>query len=212
MHTTFENRTDAGRLLAENFSDLQDQPDVFVLGLPRGGVPVAAEVARIINAPLDVLLVRKIGVPGREELAMGAIASGDELVLDDEIITAFDVTDEQLQRVLGREREVLRKREQLYRGDRPLPDLRGKTVILIDDGLATGSTMRVAILAVKEQDPGQVIVGVPVGSPDRVHAIGREVDRIECVSSPAGFRAVGQWYRDFHATSDQEVTSILNLG
>lgn len=209
MHITFESRVDAGKALAELFADLRDRDDTLVLGLPRGGVPIAAEVARAINAPLDVVLVRKIGVPGREELAMGAIASGDELVLDDELIAAFDVSDEQLQQVLTREGEVLRKREQLYRGDRPLPDLSGKTVLIIDDGLATGSTMRVAILAVKAQNPDHVLVGIPVGPPDRVAEIGREVDRIECVSSPPGFRAVGQWYRDFRPTADEDVIDLL---
>lgn len=210
MITTFHDRTDAGQQLAERFSDLAGREDVIVLGLPRGGVPVAAEVARAINAPLDVLLVRKVGVPGRPELAMGAIASGDQLVLDNEIITSFGVTDDSIHHAIERERKVLRNREQLYRGDRPLPNPVGKTVLLIDDGLATGSTMRVAIQAVKQQQPAQIIVGVPVGSPDRVRAIGREVDRIECVSSPPGFRAVGQFYRNFLPTTDDEVIEALN--
>lgn len=209
MHITFHNRTDAGQLLAERFLDLRDQPNTFVLALPRGGVPVAAEVARAINAPLDVLLVRKIGVPGREELAMGAIASGNQIVLDHHLIRDFGIPKHAVRQTIVRETEVLRQRDRLYRGDLPFPDLGDKTVVLIDDGLATGSTMRVAIQAVKQQQPAQIIVGVPVGAPDTVEMIAREVDRIECVSSPSGFRAVGQWFRDFRSTSDEDVIAAL---
>lgn len=211
MNITFQNRTDAGQHLAERLLDLRDQPDTIVLALPRGGVPVAAEVARAINAPLDVLLVRKIGVPGREELAMGAIASGGHIVLDHDLIRDFNVAERAVQQTIARETEVLHQRERLYRGDKALPDLGDKTVVLIDDGLATGSTMRVAIQAVKQQRPAQIIVGVPVGSPDRVEMIGKEVDRIECVATPHGFRAVGQWYHDFSPVSDNEVIDALGL-
>lgn len=209
MPTTFHNRIDAGQHLAERLLDLRDDPGVIVLGLARGGVPVAAEVASVIHAPLDVLMVRKIGVPGHEELAMGAIASGDQIVLDNHIITEFGVTENQVQAVIDREREVLIQRDRLYRGENPSPDLRDKTVLLIDDGLATGSTMLVAIQAVKQQHPARIIVGVPVGASDTVEKIGREVDRIECISSPADFRAVGQWYRDFRPTSDDDVIAAL---
>lgn len=209
MSTTFANRIEAGKALAEKFHDLTNRDDVIVLALPRGGVPVAAEVARSINAPLDILLVRKIGVPWQPELAMGAIASGNELVLDHDIIAHMQVATDQVENAIRTEREVLRQREERYRGDSPLPDLRGKTVLLVDDGLATGTTMRVAITAVKRQQPAQVLVGVPVGSPDRVRAIGREVDRIECVYQPRRFMAVGQFYDDFRPTTDDEVIAAL---
>lgn len=209
MHITFQNRIDAGQQLAERLLDLRDQANTIVLALPRGGVPVAAEVARAINAPLDVLLVRKIGVPGREELAMGAIASGGHIVLDHDLIHDLAVPEHAVQQTIERETEVLHQREQLYRGDRPLPDLRDQTVVIIDDGLATGSTMLVAIRAVKQQQPAQIIVGVPVGAPETVKRIAQEVDRVECVSAPAIFRAVGQWFRDFRPTSDEDVIQAL---
>lgn len=205
----FNDRIDAGRQLAECFSDLRDREDVIVLGLPRGGVPVAAEVARAIAAPLDILLVRKLGVPGHEELAMGAIASGNHLVRDDEIIAYSNVSEDDIAAAITREQDVLHHREQRYRGDRPPRDLHGKIVVLIDDGLATGSTMRVAIEAVNARHPARVLVGVPVGAPDRVAAIGTLVDRIECVLAPDGFMAVGQWYRHFSATTDDKVMEAL---
>lgn len=209
MHIIFDNRIDAGQQLAERLLDLRDNPRVIVFGLPRGGVPVAAEVANAINGPLDVLLVRKIGTPGREELAMGAIASGDQIVLDQQIIAQFAVTEDQIQETVSRETEELQRRERVYRGDRPYPELRDKTVLLIDDGLATGSTMLVAVRAVKQQYPRQIIVGVPVAAPDSVEMIAQEVDRVVCISSPPGFQAVGQWYRNFLSTSDNEVIEIL---
>lgn len=216
MSTMFANRIEAGRTLAEQFHDLRGRDDVIVLALPRGGVPVAAEVARAINAPLDILLVRKIGVPWQPELAMGAICRGastpagdDELVLDHDIIAHMQVPADQVEDAILKEREVLRQREERYRGSRPAPSLRDKTVLLIDDGLATGTTMRVAITAVKRQQPAQVLVGVPVGSPDRVPAIGRLVDRIECISQPRRFMAVGQFYDDFRPTTDDEVIAAL---
>lgn len=210
MPTIFPNRIEAGRTLAAQFRDLASRDDVIILALPRGGVPVAAEVARAINAPLDILLVRKVGVPWQPELAMGAIASGNELVLDHDIIAHMQVATDQVEDAIRKEREVLRAREERYRGDRPLPNLRGKTVVLVDDGLATGTTMRVAIAAVRNQQPARVLVGVPVGSPDRVRAIGKTVDRIECVSQPRRFMAVGQFYDDFRPTTDDEVIAVLN--
>lgn len=206
---TFRDRIHAGRQLAERFRDLDDRQDVIVLGLPRGGVPVAAEVARSINAPLDVLLVRKIGTPGQPELAMGAIATGDELVLNDALIAHLEIPEAAIQHVIDRERLVLQERERLYRGDRPFPNVHGQIVLLIDDGLATGSTMRVAIQAVKRMNPAMIAVGVPVGAVETVTAIGGEVDRVECVATPANFMAVGRWYEDFLPVPDVEVIRIL---
>lgn len=210
MPTTFHNRRDAGKLLAECFADLRAREDVIVLALPRGGVPVAAEIAHAINAPLDALLVRKIGVPHQPELAIGAIATGDELLLDHDLIAHMEVSADQVEAAIAREGQVLREREEKYRGDRPLPDLRGKVALIVDDGLATGTTMAVAIRAVKRRQPAQVMVGVPVGSPDRLAAIGRLVDRIECVLAPAGLMAVGQFYDDFRPTTDAEVIAALS--
>lgn len=205
----FRDRIHAGQALADRFLDLRDRDDVIVLGLPRGGVPVAAEVARAINAPLDVLVVRKIGAPGQPELAMGAIAFGEELILDHDLISQLGVLPNAVQRVIDRELLMLQKREQLYRGDHSFPDVRGATVLLIDDGLATGSTMRVAIQAVKRMNPAMIAVGVPVGATETVSAIGGEVDRIECLKTPANFMAVGRWYEDFRPVTDDEVIETL---
>lgn len=205
----FRDRKHAGWLLAEEFLDLRDREDVIVLGLPRGGVPVAARVAEELNAPLDVLVVRKLGTPHQQELAMGAIASGNEIVLDRGIIDHLGIPENAIQEVIERESQELRARELRYRGDRPFPDLGNATVLLIDDGLATGSTMRVAIKAVKQMKPAMIAVGVPVGAAETVADIARDVDRIECVESPGDFMAVGRWYVNFQPVEDDEVIAIL---
>lgn len=210
MNTIFEDRVDAGGQLAVRFADLRDQDDVIVLGLARGGVPVAAEVAREIGVPLDVLVVRKLGVPNQPELAMGAIASGDHVVLDHELIAATGVGNDAVTRVMDAEVRTLHEREEQYRAGRSMPELAKRTVVLIDDGLATGSTMEVAVQVIRAESPGRILVGVPVGARDSVDRIRGLVDRVECLLIPRPFRAVGMWYRDFRPTTDSEVMSTLS--
>lgn len=205
----FENRSEAGRWLAERLQSYAGRPDVIVLGLPRGGVPVAFEVARALKAPLDVFLVRKLGLPGHEELAMGAIASGGVRVLNDDVVGAMSVAPHVIDTVAAREERELERREKAYRGERPLPDLAGRTVIVVDDGLATGSTMRAAAAALRRMGPSRVVVAVPVAAADSCAQIGREVDELVCAHTPEPFLAVGRWYRDFSETSDDEVRALL---
>jgi predicted phosphoribosyltransferase len=181
-----------------------------VLGLPRGGVPVAAEVARILDAPLDVFLVRKLGVPGHEELAMGAIASGGTRVLNRTVIERLAVTPAEVEAVARSEAEVLRQRERTYRDDRPPIAVQGATAIVVDDGLATGASMRAALQALRTQDPAGLVVGVPVGSPETCRELRAEADEVVCVCMPDGFLAVGQAYVDFSPTTDEEVRAILD--
>jgi len=203
------NRTEAGRLLAEKLKAYANRPDVLVLALPRGGVPVAYEVARALNAPLDIFLVRKLGLPGHEELAMGAIATGGVRVLNQDVVQALRVPDRLINAVAAAEREELNRREREYRGDRPPPEVRGRTVILIDDGLATGSTMRAAVEALKQQQPARIVVAVPIASPETCDELRTEVDEIVCAVTPEPFYAVGLWYDDFSQTTDQEVRNLL---
>jgi putative phosphoribosyl transferase len=210
MQMVFKDRYEAGRVLASRLSDLANRPDVAVLALPRGGVPVGFEVATALNAPLDVFLVRKLGVPGHEELAMGAIASGGVRVLNHDVIEAMEIPEQVIEAITIREKAELERREREYRGTRPPLDVRGRTVILVDDGLATGSSMRVAATALKEKQPTQMIVAVPVASPVTCAEFGSEVDRVVCAFTPEPFWAVGQWYRDFSPTSDEEVHSLLD--
>jgi predicted phosphoribosyltransferase len=205
----FQDRAEAGRELAEKLAAYAGRPDVLVLALPRGGVPVAYEVARALLAPLDVFLVRKLGVPGHEELAMGAIASGGVRVLNEDIVRALDISEEDLEAVAAQERAELERRERLYRGGRPFPDVSGRTVILIDDGLATGSTMRAAVAALRRQRPARIVVAVPLGSPDTCAELQGEADEAFCACMPEPFHAVGLWYEDFSQTSDQEVRELL---
>jgi predicted phosphoribosyltransferase len=205
----FLDRVDAGRQLAAELSDYANQPDVLVLGLPRGGVPVAFEVARALNATLDVFLVRKLGLPGYEELAMGAIASGGIRVINDDVMRMANVSPSMLEAVTEREKRELARREREYRGDRPQPEIRGHTVILVDDGLATGSTMRAAAQALKQEGPKRLIVAVPVAAPDTCEAFRDQVDEIICALTPEPFHAVGLWYEDFSQTSDEEVRELL---
>jgi predicted phosphoribosyltransferase len=205
----FRDRREAGRQLARHLAAYANRPDVLVLALPRGGVPVAYEVARALNAPLDVFLVRKLGLPGHEELAMGAVASGGVRVLNRDVVEALRLPPEIIDAVANRELQELERREREYRGDRPWPDVRGKTVILVDDGLATGSTMRAAVQALRQQGPDRLVVAVPAGSPETCDEFRDEVDEIVCAITPEPFYAVGLWYEDFSQTTDDEVRELL---
>lgn len=205
----FRDRIDAGRQLAAALRRYANDPTVIVLALPRGGVPIGYEVARELAAPLDVFLVRKLGVPGREELAMGAIASGGVRVVNREVVRELGLTDADLDAVAAEEAEELRRREGAYRDGRPAPDLRGKTVILVDDGLATGSTMRAAVAAVRRLGPAKVVVAVPVGAADTCREFRRLADDVVCLRTPEPFFAVGGWYHDFSQTTDEEVRDLL---
>jgi len=209
METVYRDRRDAGKRLAELLSAYAQRPDVLVLALPRGGVPVAYEVARALNAPLDVFLVRKLGVPGHEEAAMGAIASGGIRVLNDEVIRALRIPEQVVEQVAAREQRELERRERLYRDDRPPPDVKGRTVILIDDGLATGATMRAALRALRHQRPARLIVAVPVGARSACLELLGEADEVICARTPEPFFGVGWWYQNFEQTSDQEVHELL---
>src|SRR5213078_4800375 len=205
----FQDRTDAGRQLAARLTAYADRPDVFVLALPRGGVPVAYEVAKALHAPLDVFLVRKLGVPGHEELAMGAISTGGVRVLNDNVVGYLDIPDYVIDEVADIELRELERRERAYRGDRPEPEVRGKTVILVDDGLATGSTMRAAAAALRQQNPARIVVAVPVSAPQTCDEYRMGVDEIICAKTPEPFLGVGRWYEDFSQTTDEEVRELL---
>jgi putative phosphoribosyl transferase len=209
MTLPFFNRQDAGRQLADQLRDLAGRTNLIVLALPRGGVPVGAEVAEALGAPLDVFVVRKLGVPGHEEFAMGAVASGGVRVLNQETVRALRIPRHVFDAVSAGEQRELERREREYRLGRPFPDLRGTTVILVDDGVATGSTMLAAIYALREHHPGAIIAAAPVMSREAQHELMRAADRCEAVAVPELFRAVGQWYRDFEQTSDQEVRALL---
>jgi putative phosphoribosyl transferase len=205
----FANRRQAGEKLAAKLTDYANRQDVLVLALPRGGVPVAYEVARALHAPLDVFLVRKLGVPGYEELAMGAIASGGVRVLNEEVTNRIDFPDSVIDEIASREQRELERRERLYRGDQPAPSVQGRTVILVDDGLATGSTMRAAATALRRMRPAKIIVAVPVAAPETCEEFRKEVDEVVCAAVPEPFMAVGAWYADFSQTSDDEVRELL---
>jgi len=205
------DRIDAGRKLAARLAAYSDHPDIVVLGLPRGGVPVAFEVAQTLHAPLDVFVVRKLGVPGHEELAMGAIATGDVRVLNDDVVRMLNVPERIIEAVTARERVELERREHAYRGDRPPLSVRARTVILVDDGLATGSTMRAALAALRRQGPKRLVVAVPIGAAETCAEFKREADDVVCAATPEPFYAVGVWYHDFSETSDAEVRELLEL-
>jgi predicted phosphoribosyltransferase len=207
MH--FRNRLDAGQALASRLTPYSSRSDVLVLGLPRGGVPVAAEVARALRAPLDVFLVRKLGVPGHEELAMGAIAEGGITVMNDRVLASLDIPSALVERAIAREAVELERRTRRYRGDRPAPDVAGRIVILVDDGLATGSTMEAAVAALRTHAPSRVVVAAPVGAGDTCDRLRGVADEVVCVTTPAEFRAVGQWYDDFSETTDDEVHALI---
>jgi putative phosphoribosyl transferase len=205
----FTDRSEAGRLLAKKLAAYEGQKDVIVLALPRGGVPVAVEVARALDAPLDVFLVRKLGLPGQEELAMGAIASGGVYVLNERVRQSLHISDEMIDAVIARERRELERREQLYRGKRPPFDGRDRIVILVDDGLATGSTMRAAIAALRGCHPARIVVAVPVGAAETCADLQAVADDVVCLQTPVPFHAVGVWYHDFSQTADDQVRDLL---
>lgn len=209
MRTLFKDRVDAGRTLAARLDAYVHRTDVLVLGLPRGGVPVAFEVAQALDTPLDVFVVRKLGVPGHEELAMGAIASGGVCVLNDNVVGPLRIPNDVIEWVSARERAELERREQAYRSDRGALDVRGHTVILVDDGLATGSTLRAAIQALKKLQPARIVVAVPVAVRSACLELRALVDEVVCVETPEPFGAVGLWYQDFTQTSDKEVHDLL---
>jgi predicted phosphoribosyltransferase len=205
----FADRRDAGRALAAALGHLRGRPDLLVLGLSRGGVPVAAEVARSLGAELDVFVVRKLGLPSQPELAMGAIASGGIRVLNDDVVAEAGVPAEVIERVTRREETELRTRERRYRGDRPPAPIEGRTVVLVDDGLATGATMRAAVEAVRTQRPADVVVAVPVAAAETCGRLARSGVHVVCPLTPDPFVAVGQWYRDFAPVTDGEVAELV---
>ncbi len=209
MEGAFPNREEAGRLLAGKLEKYAGRNDVIVLGLPRGGVPVAYEVAQRLGVPLDVFIVRKLGVPGFEELAAGAIASGGVRVLNEDVLRALPKADQIIESVTAKETAELARREKSYRDDRPAPDLRDRVVILVDDGLATGATMRAAVKALRQRGVAKIVVAVPVGPPDTCREFEDEADETICASAPEFFQAVGQYYEDFSQTSDEEVRDLL---
>ena len=203
----YRDRSQAGRALAAQLSDLRDAPGLLVLGLPRGGVPVAHEVANALHAPLDVFIVRKLGYPGHPEFAMGAIASGGVRVM--KVLPGMRPSDQAIEEVVADEMEELRRREVLYRGRRPAPALRGRSVVVVDDGLATGATMEAAVQALRRHEPRLICVAVPVGARDSCETLATLADKVVCPAQPEPFRAVSLWYRDFPQTSDEEVRQLL---
>jgi len=205
----YQDRTEAGRLLAERLAKYKNRPDVVILALPRGGVPVAYEVAQALNAPLDVFVVRKLGVPGQEELAMGAIASGGVRVLNEDVVQMLRIPEVVIEATAMIETEELERRERLYRGDRPGLDAQGRVAILIDDGLATGSTMRAAAVALRRLQPSRVVIAVPVAAGSTCDELSNEVDEVICAETPEPFYAISLWYRDFTQTTDDEVRELL---
>jgi predicted phosphoribosyltransferase len=210
-HRTFRDRRDAGRALAGLLVDYRGRDDLVVLALPRGGVPVGYEVAVGLAAPLDVFVVRKLGVPGREELAMGAIASGGVVVLNDDVVRGLGITSEEIRAVADEEQQELLRRERAYRDGRPMEEVTGKVAIVVDDGLATGSSMRAAILALRRLRPARLAVAVPAAPSSTCQELRAEVDDVICATTPSPFFAVGQSYRDFTQTTDHEVSELLHI-
>jgi putative phosphoribosyl transferase len=205
----FRDRTEAGKYLATKLLNYKDRPDVLVLALPRGGVPVAFEIAQALRVPLDIFLVRKLGVPGHEELAMGAISTAGVRVLNEDTVDYLRIPEHIIDSIAAEELKELKRRERAYRGNRPEPDVKGKTVILIDDGLATGSTIRAAAQALRQQRPARIIVAVPVSAPETCDEYRIGVDEIICAVTPEPFLGVGMWYLDFSQTTDEEVRDLL---
>jgi putative phosphoribosyl transferase len=209
MELPLKDRKSAGQALAEALQKYKEYKDVIVLGLPRGGVPVAAEIAAALGAELDLMLVRKLGTPGQRELAMGAIASVGSRVMNDSVVRSLGISEAEIQQVEKAERKELQRRGQAYRGNRPAPKLTNRCVILVDDGLATGATMRAAVAAVRQDDPAQLVIAVPVAPADTVEMLRDQVDDLVCLAMPDYFRAIGIWYVDFSQVSDDEVRQIL---
>jgi putative phosphoribosyl transferase len=205
----FLDRAEAGQLLATKLAAYANRPDVLVLALPRGGVPVAFEVAGVLHAPLDVIIVRKLGVPGEEELAMGAIASGGVRVLNDDVVQMLAIPEEVVNKVAAHEQHEVERREHLYRGDRPASDIHDRIVILVDDGIATGATMRAAVAAVRQQQPARIVIAVPVAAAATCEEFAAVVDELVCILRPENFFAVGIWYESFSQTTDEEVRDLL---
>jgi predicted phosphoribosyltransferase len=209
MGARYPDRFAAGRFLARQLRGYVDRPDVLVLALPRGGVPVAFEVARALRAPLDVFVVRKLGVPGHQELAFGAISTGGVRVIHPDMVDAFELSEDSIDAIVDQEERELARREHRYRRGRPLPRIHGKTVILVDDGLATGASMKAAVVAVREHEPSRLVVAVPIASMRTCESLAADVDEMICGLTPEPFLAVGQWYDDFGQTQDEEVNGLL---
>ena len=211
MLRRFRDRREAGRLLAQKLTTYNEQPGVIVLALPRGGVPIAYEVSRALQAPLDLFVVRKLGVPGQEQLAMGAVATGGVRVLNEPVVAGLRIPAAVVDAVTASQQRELAARERLYRGERPPPDVGGRTAILVDDGLATGATMRAAVAALRRQQPARVVVAVPVAAPETCDELRAVADDVICVVTPEPFHSVGLWYQDFAQTTDDEVRTLLAL-
>ena len=205
----FKDRIEAGRILGEALESYAGRSDVLVLALPRGGVPIGFDVAKAIDAPLDLMLVRKLGVPGRSELAMGAIATGGTTVLNPDVVSLLNISDDVIEQVVTREKLELRRRDNAYRGDLPEPELRGRCIILVDDGVATGATMRAAIEGLRQKALSGIVVAVPVGASDTLKLLGNAADEVICLATPVRFYAIGQWYSNFAQVTDDEVRDLL---
>ena len=209
MKALLPNRTEAGRLLAAKLVAYADHSDVLVLALPRGGVPIGFEIAKQLQSPLDVCLVRKLGVPGREELAMGALATGGVTVINEEVVNWLNISPETIEQVTAAQQQELERRDRAYRGDRPVPQICDRTIILVDDGIATGSTLGAAIMALRQQQPKRIIVAVPVAPLSVYQQLKAEVEGIVCLITPESFHSLSRWYKDFSQTTDEEVRSLL---
>lgn len=210
MTDLYQNRNDAGKILASMLAHYANRQDVLVLALPRGGVPVAFEIAKTLNAPLDVFIVRKLGLPGHAELAMGAIASGGTTVFNQDVLDDFQIDERTIQEVTIKELTELNRRESLYRGEKAFPSLKNKTIILVDDGIATGATMRAAILALRQLKPEAIVIAVPVSAKSTIDTLQKLVDEFICPLRPLHFHAVGAWYEQFPQTQDEEVHALLH--
>ena len=209
MTKIFRNRSEAGKLLAQSLSAYANSSEVLVLGLPRGGVPVAFEVAKALQVPLDICLVRKLGVPGYKELAMGAIASGDVIFINEDVVQSLGISQEAIERVIATEGRELKRRERVYRSGQPALNVQGKTIILIDDGIATGSTIRAALATLRQQQPQKIVLAIPVAPLEACHSFKAEVDELVCLLAPEWLRAIGLWYKNFAQTTDEQVRQLL---